>query len=310
MLKCVVAPGVASLLVHWLCDSGLIISAETKLHSDYETRCRPVIRSCVASTRWFDELNLDPDAHPVAMATRALGDRPWLVADERRDADLAEKRRLIRCERNNVLHTTEQSTAAAAELANLIGIDTANKAHPLATTALEVQEDLCLLQRRADGWHLDASCVCFPTRWKLADKVGRRIGDVHSPVDDYDTRIDSKVNRLFDRLTNQPVWRRNWFLMSDPALYQPHQPVVEKVITAANIDKDLFIRSERQTLRTIADGWAVFTIRIQQEPVGVLLDTEERRSSFTAWVAGVSSELGQRRHMGPLQRRELLAALS
>ncbi|MFT4597393.1 MAG: hypothetical protein ACI9TF_001642, partial [Paracrocinitomix sp.] len=40
---------------------------------------------------WFDELVLDPGAHPVAMGTRALGDRPWLVADDRRDAELAIK---------------------------------------------------------------------------------------------------------------------------------------------------------------------------------------------------------------------------
>ena len=53
---------------------------------------------------WFDELALDPEAHPVAMGTRALGDRPWLVADGHRDHELAIKNELLASRRDQVLY--------------------------------------------------------------------------------------------------------------------------------------------------------------------------------------------------------------
>ena len=58
---------------------------------------------------WFDELNLDPDAHPVAMGTRSLGERPWLVADDKRDQELALKAELLATRRDRVLHLTDES---------------------------------------------------------------------------------------------------------------------------------------------------------------------------------------------------------
>lgn len=265
-------------------------------------------------TDWFDELGLDPRAHPVAMGTRALGDRPWLIADDRADSELALKRELLAFRRDDVLHLSEASVPAAAELARLVGVDPsdagASPMHPLESAARAVQEDLCLLVRRDDGWHLDASCLCFPTRWHLRDKVGHHIAEVHGPVRGYDARIRSKVDQLFDRLGDRPVWRRNWFLMTDPALYQPDRPASETIVPAAEVLHDLYIRSERQTLRRVTDGWIVFTIRIQQEPLGSLLTTDDRVAAFRQWVSEVSVDFGARRHLSAPQRRELLSALT
>ena len=259
---------------------------------------------------WFDELELDPAAHPVAMGTRALGDRPWLVVDYRAIEELALKDRLLGTERAEVLYTTEASRHAAARLADLVGAPPDNTGmHPIERAARYVQEDLCLLERRSDGWFLDASCLCFPTRWRLLDKVDQHIATVHGPVDGYDARITSKVDQLFDRLTERPVWRRNWFLMTDPALYQPTRPPQETIVAADQVLSCLFIRSERQTLRRLDDNWVVFTIRIQQETLGALLTTDERRAAFANWVAEVSDDFGHRRHLTEPQRRELLSGL-
>lgn len=258
---------------------------------------------------WFDEMNLDPEAHPVAMGTRALGDRPWLVADDRRHDELAQKTALLETRRDEVLHLTEEARPAAVEVASLIGLDGGDGIHPLEHAARSVQEDLCLLVRRDDGWFLDASCVCFPTRWTLTEKVGRHIAEVHGPVRGYDPRITTRVDQLFDRLTERPVWRRNWFLMSDPALFRPGRPPEEVVIGAADVREQLYVRSERQTLRQVLDGWILFTIRIQQEPLGALLTDDDRIERFRTWVGDVSDDLGARRHLTDPQRAELLTAL-
>jgi len=258
---------------------------------------------------WFDELHLDPLAHPVAMGTRSLGERPWLLIDGRQSAELELKDQLLVDHRDQVLHLTEDSRPAALELARRVGVTLDSDLHPLEQVARSVQEDLCLLRRRDDGWHLDASCLCFPTRWHLQEKVGLHIAQVHGPVDGYDPRITAKVDRLFDQLTERPVWRRNWFLMTDPTLYQPDRPEREVVISSANVDTELFIRSERQTLRRLSPQWIVFTIRIQQEPLGRLLTDGVRRAAFATWVRDVSGDFGARRHLSPPQRAELLDSL-
>ncbi len=262
---------------------------------------------------WFDELVLDASAHPVAMGTRALGDRPWLVVDDRVEHELALKADLLTHRRDQVLHLTDESLPAASALATLVGAHAGADAdaamHPIERAARAVQEDLCLLVRRDDGWHLDASCLCFPTRWHLRDKVGRHIAEVHGPVRGYDPQIINRVDQLFDRLTDRPVWRRNWFLMTDPTLFQPDRPATETIVAADAVLDDLYIRSERQTLRQLIDGWIVFTIRIQQEPLGRLLTTQQRRADFGRWVADVSADFGARRHLTDPQRRELLAVL-
>lgn len=262
---------------------------------------------------WFDELNLDPEAHPVAMGTRSLGDRPWLIVDEKRDVELALKADLLATKRDRVLHLNDDSIEAAQTLAELIRDDLqpvfASTAHPLEAAALAVQDDLCLLRRRSDGWHLDASCLCFPTRWHLLEKVGKHIADVHGPVNGYDPLITAKVDRLFDRLTPQPVWRRNWFLMTDPTLHQPDRPSPEPIVSRSDVGGSLYIRSERQTLRRLSDDWLVFTIRIQQEPLEVLLTDDARTTAFAKWVEHVSDEFGRRRHLTAPQRTELLGTL-
>jgi hypothetical protein len=257
---------------------------------------------------WFDELVLDPAAHPVAMGIRSLGDRPWLVHDADRSREIELKTELLASNRDAVLHTTDASVPAAAALAQLVGAEPSD-VHPIERAALAVQADLCLLQRRESGWFLDASCLCFPTRWHLREKVGHHIAHVHGPVDGYHPRITNKVDQLFDRLTERPVWRRNWFLMTDPTLHQPDRPPTETIIPADRVMTELYVRSERQTLRRVIDDWVVFTIRIQQLPLGQLLTSTDRSAAFAGWVEHVSDDFGRRRHLTPPQRHELLTAL-
>lgn len=266
---------------------------------------------------WFDELVVDPLAHPVAMGVRALGERPWLISDENHAGEMRTKAELLASHRHDVLYTSTESAHAANAVCALIEADrgaplmsaATAEMHPIERAARTVQEDLCLLQRRRDGWFLDASCLCAPTRWRLRSKVDQHIAQVHGPVRGYDERIARKVDQLFDRLSERPVWRRNWFLMTDPTLYQPDRPEHEEIIPAEQVHARLLVRSERQTLRLVDDGWVLFTIRIQQAPLGDLLTTDERTDRFANWVANVSDDFGARRHLTAPQRAPILAAL-
>lgn len=249
------------------------------------------------------------------MGTRTLGDRPWLVVDEHRDRDIALRQQALIDQRDDVAWLTDAAVPAATAVLTLIETElgtpppATRELHPLEAASLMVQDDLCLMHRRDGRWHLDASIVSFPTHWYLPDKVGRPVGQVHAPVNEYEDRIADKVTRLFDRLTERPVWRRNWGLTDTTTLYQPDRRGAHPEIRAIRVTTDLFIRSERQTLRLVMPDWILFTIRIQIEPLGELLTTPEQVNTLRRWVAEVADGPGQHRHLGSAQRTELLAAL-
>ena len=264
-------------------------------------------------TEWVEEIDLDPGATWRKMGTRALGERPWLVADEHRESQLALKASLLADRRAVVLADPPASLGAASEVADMVaeaGFPVPERPGPLEAAALAVQEDLCLLRRRDDGWHLDAGCVCFPSRWSLPDKVGRPLVAVHAPTPGYERHLADRVDRLLDHLGPRPVLRRNWFVHPDPSLHQPVQPEVDPIVPRDRALVDLHLRSERQTLRALPSGWILFTIRVQQLPVGEALSEPGRRAELERYVREAPADELAHRGMAPAQVPELLAALS
>ena len=288
---------------------------------------------------WHDEVDLDPGSTWRRMATRALGERPWLVGDERRDDELQLKARLLAERRDDVLVVPSGTAAAARAVERLVrseppvaasggqrsGVTAAepqdtrperdgDDTDPLARAALRVQEDLCLLRRHDAGWRLEAACVCFPSRWRLADKVGRPLVEVHQPTAGYEEHLAKKVDRLLDRLTGRPVLRRNWFVHPDPALHQPDPDPADPVIPSRAVATHLHLRSERQNLRRVPvedpdDRWVLFTIRVQHDPLGVALGDPTWRERFAGYVAHAPIDELVHRGMGDEQVGELAVHL-
>lgn len=302
-----------------------------------------------SSDAWFDEIDLEVGRTHLAMGTRSLGVQPWLVADERRADELALRAELLDARRAEVLVTGDsEAAAAAAELLALVSsavtealgddvfgdevlADEADAAvappgrsmPPLERAARLVQEDLCLLRRRdgddGPGWYLDAAALCFPSRWRLADKIGHRLDLVHGPVVGYSPELESRVESLLDSLRDRavagerarPVRRRNWFVHPDAALFQPTRPPGgDPVVDAEAAAAHLVVRSERQTLRGLPEtGWIVFTIRIQQATLGAFLASPDRRAAFRRLLAKADPGALAHRGMGPAQVAALNEAL-
>lgn len=138
--------------------------------------------------------------------------------------------------------------------------------HPLDLAGRLVQEDLCLLRQDGDAHVLAALSVCFPSRWRIADKIGKPLRDIHAPVAFYDEKLARPVDRFFLHLKeDRPVQRFNWNLHDDPALFQPvghNRSERDPSLTAENAGDRLFIRVERQTLRRLpSSGDVLFGIR-------------------------------------------------
>lgn len=247
---------------------------------------------------WFDELQLTPGPPWHAMGTRSLDADRWLLADDHRADELAAKRRLVDEHPGVVVASVagRATVAAEAEVAEAIAATAGGELDPtrspLVSAALLVQEDLCVVQRDGEGrWRLTAGVVCFPSMWRLADKIGLPLADVHGPVPAYADELAARVDRFVDRLRDdRPVWRRNWLIHASDELHLPEPPPPPDEPPV--VPDGLWLRSERQTLRRFASSGAVlFTIRTQQVPLASVADRPDVARGLASSIAGWSPEL-------------------
>lgn len=157
----------------------------------------------------------------------------------------------------------------------------------LVTAARVVADDLCIMIADTDGrMILGAAVVCAPNRWVLAEKLGLPMGQIHAPVARYDIDLESPTDALLARLTpERPIWRINWGVADDPALFQPRKPSVSLNATL----ESLWLRIEYQTLRRLPETGAVlFTIRTYQE---TLADLGARAPRLLSQLAEAVGEL-------------------
>lgn len=249
----------------------------------------------------------DTDGFRVAMGLHHLDPADWIRLDATWPDLLAERRRLLRERRAEVLLAPPGTESAARDLLHRLashlsaqfpalyaqdGRKLLNRltgetldisgAPPLETACLLVPEDFCLLRQEAGTWRLAAGIVCFPNRWRLAEKAGRGLPGIHQPVPGYPERLAAPVDRFFDTLRpGRGVWRTNWSLNDDPALFQPgetaHLPA-DAGITAETAGDRLLLRVERQTLLALPDsGAVVFGIRTYQRPLSRLTPAQARQ---------------------------------
>lgn len=139
------------------------------------------------------------------------------------------------------------------------------------------------------GYTLQAASLCFPSRWQLAEKMGRPMAAIHGPVPGFGDKLAHPVDRFFEYLhVDRPVWRVNWSVNDDPALFQPIRrrgPDAGTPITPGNAGERLFTRCERQTLRRLpSTGWILFTIKTYVDPLSCLADQPEAAAGLAAAV--------------------------
>jgi hypothetical protein len=229
------------------------------------------------------------------MGTRGLDPATWLLVDEDRDGELALKADLLATRHEDVFAALDSPAvgAASTEVLELVvaatGAEPDSTLHPLDAAARLVQEDLCLLVLRDGSPHLDAASLCFPSYWRLRDKLGRPLADVHGPVAHYGDELAGKVDRFLQRLSpDRPVWRRNWSIHDDPTLYLPGPTLPQDVA----VPDGLWLRSERQTLRRLATADVVlFTIRTQQVPLAAVAERPDIAHRMAASIGSWSPEL-------------------
>jgi hypothetical protein len=259
------------------------------------------------------------------MDLHSLDPAEWIEIDHLLPSQLAEKRRLLAERHQEVFGVLPQAEPGAWETLEMLvrhlrshfpclyeqkGDWLDNRAtgetwsladratHPLELAGRLVQEDFCLLKRDPEDElnKLVGASVCFPSRWRLAEKIGLPINDIHLPVPGYAERLGKAMNRLFDRLkVEKPVWRMNWGVVDDGALFQPvvrPRPPDAPPITAGNAGDWLWLRMERQTLRRLPVSQDIlFTIRIYSQPLWKLAQKPQRAAALAGALRGLDESM-------------------
>lgn len=175
---------------------------------------------------------------------------------------------------------------AVAELCALLGTDS------LAATGRAHWEDFCLLQRGGDGqYRLTAAALAFPTDWRLAEKLGLPLTQIHAPIHGYAEQLASGVDHFFATLAPGPIFgRANWFVVANADWrYMPADDPAARFahVTAYNAGQTLFVRCERQTLRRLPEtGAMLFTIGIAVSPLDSLAPATVTRVSEAVKATG------------------------
>ncbi len=270
-------------------------------------------------------LPFEPAPHRLQMGLMALKPDDWIELDETLGATLLAKRRLLAERHGDVFAAMPETEAAGAEVlalladhlprrfptqyprmnttiavaatGELIGIG-APGVHPLETAARLVPEDLCLMRRADAGYILAAACVCFPSRWRLADKIGRNLGEIHGPVPGYGEALGRPVDRFFAKLTaDKPVWRLNWTIHARSEPFQPVAPRIGRV-DPAEFAEGVSLRVERQTLRRLpVSGDVLFTIRTYIRPLGEITKDAETARRLAAAIDALPLAMRTYRNM-------------
>lgn len=169
-----------------------------------------------------------------------------------------------------------------------------NAQPPLLTAARLCQDDLILMRHGPQGWRLAAASLSFPSSWSLVEKFGKPMDQIHAPVPAFgpNTRNAMMIDRIFDKLqASQPVWRQNWSLHEDDALYHPSASMMRpEKFEKRNLTHDPYVRVERQTLRKMPrSGDILFTVRIYLDRVSALRQKPEGE----AGVAQLNEQLAK-----------------
>ncbi|MCU1351071.1 MAG: hypothetical protein JWM05_280 [Acidimicrobiales bacterium] len=272
---------------------------------------------------WLDELQLTADGPPwLSMGLGRVADEHWLLPDEHRDAELDLRRRLLAERPADVFAARPGTEAAGAEVLTLVqrwfaahrpdlGFDPPPPGcHPLEAAGRATQEDLVLMVPHDGRHHLDAACLCFPSHWRLADKIGGSAQAIHGPVPRYDAELSTRVDRFLARLREGTISaRRNWSVHESADLFAPVRPAPSAPPTPEQVADALWLRSERQTLRRLPTTSAVlFTIRVQQAPLGVLAERPDVAARLAARLRAQPDELTDMNGLAP-HRAAVLAWL-
>ena len=263
-------------------------------------------------------LPYEPGPQRMALGLTAIPEAAWVERDAKTKPQIAERVRLLAQRRADVLADTPGAEAACAELRAILANHMAAywpgwvqpagdpAEHPLADICAWVAEDFCLIRPGPEGPLLIAAILCFPSRWRLGEKIGRPLLAIHKPVPTYAETLGRPVDRFMGAIKpGRLAVRFNWSVHEDPTLFQPTghgRGDLDPSITPANAGSALWLRVERQTFRRLPEsGVVAFGIRTHVTPLAEVVAVPGEAGRLAAAVRGVPVELERYKSLMPFR---------
>jgi hypothetical protein len=234
--------------------------------------------------------------HPPGLAPLDMA--AWTVRLDDFDAQMAYRRGLLARVPDVVLGALPGGEAPALELLEMLlahlgaprPLTLAERFCALTATGRLVPEDFCLLlpDDGSGEYRLVAAVLCFPSRWLLAEKLGRPLTPIHAPVPGYAAELARRVNRVFQTLRpDRPLVRVNWTVQPTAELFLPQSEAHKTAPAAPGPSGPFYLRTERQTLvRLPRTGAVAFGIKTSVTPI------ERLAPPIAAGLAGALRGLG------------------
>jgi hypothetical protein len=214
----------------------------------------------------FERSDLSGFFGPTADRERLLAERQqWLLSDPERHAGLLPPGELLLDDAIGLFRSLNQ-------LSSIAGPHTHWTAEPLKRClelGTRLEPDFLLLKADdASRIRLWGGCVCFPSSWSLAEKIGHPVEHIHGVVPGLNEQLGSHIQAFLSRLKPGAAWRRsNWGMSRSPELNQHparRLPHLDESIAM----QDVWLRIEDQALVALPrTGGILFGIRLKIYPL-------------------------------------------
>jgi hypothetical protein len=157
------------------------------------------------------------------------------------------------------------------------------------------EADFLLLKAGSDGEiRLLGGCLCFPSHWRLTDKIGKPIEFVHSPVPGLNENLGSSIHKFLAGLKSGIAWQRvNWGLGRSPELNQHPDRHLPRLDANVRLN-EIWLRVEEQALVALPEsGGILFGIRIVNHALAGLRNDLQLTSRFCRALATMPEDLAR-----------------
>lgn len=141
------------------------------------------------------------------------------------------------------------------------------------------EADFLLMNPDADGvFRMVGGCLCFPSHWDLAEKMGQPMGAIHKPVPGLNDTLGKQIDGFLRKMKPGISWERNnWGLSRSPDRNQhPARGLPRLDDTVSLID--VWWRLEEQSLVALPkSGGILFGIKIVIRPLSEIAENPSAR---------------------------------
>lgn len=131
------------------------------------------------------------------------------------------------------------------------------------------EADYLLLKADAAGEiRLLGGCLCFPSSWRLSEKMGKPIEFIHGSVPGLNANLGPAIHKFLAGLKlGVASLRFNWGMSRSPELNQHPERVLPRLDASVTLD-EVWLRVEEQALVALPEsGGILFGIRIINHPL-------------------------------------------